>query len=566
MTPHNDGLGSNNWVVDASKSTSGSPMLASDLHLGTSMPSLWYMAHLSADDFDVIGATIPGLPAVVIGRNQFIAWGTTNLDPDVQDLIIERIDDTGRFVEYQGRMEPIEVVTEVIKVRWQEDIHHQVRITRHGPLISDSIRIVEQRRPLEEQRIPTDDLALRWVALGTDDNTIQAFFDINEARNWEEFTDALEHYMAPAQNFIYADVEGNIGYYGAGRIPIRANDNSLIPVEGWTGDHDWQGWIPFDELPHVYNPSNSVLATANNRPTPDDYPYMVGREWALPYRIERIHALLDEKEQLAIEDHMAMQGDTFSGWSQELLSLLLPLVYGQNDQQQQAIELLQAWDGTMHGDSPEAAIFSAWSLHLPRAIVDDEIGSKLTRYYEGWSIFTDRFLPETLQDRDSEWCDVVTTPEREDCAMIAQQTLQMALDDLEQELGPDIATWRWDELHIAIFPHQPFHTFGPLGALFSRSIPNGGGGQTLNVAPFSFRRPFEQRAGPEYRQIIDLSSTAGGYFIHPTGQSGHFLSPHYDDYLDDWQAIRYRPMRFDRVVIEQEQMAYLQLQPDVSSP
>lgn len=583
--PNGEGLGSNSWVVDGTKSASGKPMLADDPHLATRVPSTWYLAHLSAGELDVIGATLPGTPGIVIGHNRDIAWGVTNLGPDVQDLFRERLDPTGKMAEFQGTMEPMQIVTETIQVKGQPPVEQMVRITRHGPLISDALNANDAELPASARRAaPLEPLAFRWTALDAEDTTLTAFLALNDARNWEQFRAALSYYVAPSQNFVYADNQGNIGYYAPGRLPIRAAGDGALPAEGWSGKNEWTGFIPFEELPQAYNPPEHFIATANNRPVADDYPYFLGREWAQPYRAQRISDLLQAKDVLTIDDHAAIQSDVVSLYARQLLPQLLPLTTpGQGDEDlAQALEMLRGWDGTMSGDSAAAAIFAAWQQRLPRALSGDELGTDLINRYEGRSSFTTTFLHTTLADSNSVWCDDVTTPPAESCGSVVTEALSAALADLRARLGNDMGRWRWDQLHTTVFPHQPLDSVGPLRRIVSRSIGNGGDSNTVNVGPFGCARsataapsaspapsvrvfecaqPFQQRAIPGYRQLIDLGNLNAGRFIHAIGQSGHPLSPHYDDYMQDWQTVRYRTMRFERATVEQAQQATLRLQP-----
>jgi penicillin G amidase len=559
--PSGEGLGSNNWVVDGSKSTTGKPLLADDPHLGTRVPSIWYLAHLSGDGFNAIGATLPGVPGIVIGRNDAIAWGVTNLGPDVQDLFRERLDSSGRMAEFQGQMEPMTIITETIKVRGAPDVNQMVRITRHGPLISDAMNANNAALPADEQRQPLEPLAFRWTALDADDPTIVAFLAVNEAQNWEQFTSALRNYVAPAQNFVYADREGNIGYYAPGRIPVRAGGDGTLPAEGWSGAHEWIGWVPYEELPQSFNPPEHFIVTANNRPVPADYPHFLGRDWAARYRAERISELLRAKEQLSPNDFAAIQADQVSLLARELTPKLLKLVTPRNNNQLRAVALLQSWDGNTRGDSAAAAIFQAWFQRLPSALIGDDLSKNLTTQYIGRFSFMAPFVSATLADRENPWCDTTSTAERENCAMLAETTLQAALDELTQRQGVQIESWRWDRMHVVAFPHQPFDQVAPLKPLFSRSIAQGGDWSTVNFGPFSLSKPFEQTSIPGYRQIIDMADADGSRFIQAIGQSGNLLSPHYDDFLADWQAVRYRPMRFQPETVRRHQQATLRLIP-----
>ncbi len=310
-----EALGSNNWVVDGALTASGKPLLANDPHLGTQIPSLWYLAHLSAGDFDVIGATLPGIPAVAIGRNRFIAWSATNAAADVEDLYFERVDASGRNAEFRGAQEPMRIVTEVVNVKGGPPVEVQVRITRHGPMISDAINANSANSAAEQRSqgpgprpVPLEPLAFRWTALDDDDRTIMAFLRLNDARNWTDFTSALQDFATPSQNFVYADIEGHIGYYAPGRIPIRARGDGSMPVEGWTGDAEWTGWIPFEELPHGYDPPSHFFVTANNRPLGSDYPHLIALEYPEAYRAQRITDLIRGRTGLTPDDFRAIAG------------------------------------------------------------------------------------------------------------------------------------------------------------------------------------------------------------------------------------------------------------------
>jgi penicillin G amidase len=554
------GLGSNSWVVDGIKSATGRPFLANDPHLALSAPSTWYLAHLSANDLDVIGATIPGLPMIIIGRNRSIAWGITHLSSDVQDLYRERIDSTGSLAEFQGRMEPMRLITETIKVKGGADAERTVRITRHGPLISDVVGSTDSVPRGEQPQASAEPLALAWAALQPEDTTVKTFLGISEARNWDEFKRSLRECVAPALSFVYADVEGNIGYHVAGRIPIRSNGNGSLPAEGWTGANEWSGWIPFEKLPQVYDPPEHFIVTANNRPVAGNDSYFLGRQWQPAYRAQRIAQLLESKDKVSPEDHATIQCDTVSLQSRELIPLLLNLVTAQDESERHAIELLKGWDGDAHGDSAAAAIYESWLARLPRAICGDEVGPELISRYENRFDYVSRFLLYAAANPNSEWWDDVTTPDRETCSSVLSNTLRQALSDLKANLGERMESWRWDKIHRVIFPHHPFHNIGLLRGFFSRSAPHGGDRSTVNVGLFG-GQSFEQLVGPGYRQLIDLSNSQEGRFIMAIGMSGHFLSSHYDDYLTDWKEGRYRPLRFDSAAVEANREFTLRLEP-----
>jgi penicillin amidase len=559
-----ESLGSNNWVVDGTLSATGKPLLANDPHLGTKLPSTWYLAHLSAGDFDVIGATLPGTPAIAIGRNRFIAWGATNVAADVEDLYRERLDASGTFASFRGAQEPLTIVHETIRVKGGEPVRVDVRSTRHGPLVTDAINAGNADRA---ERLggpgpaPLAPLALRWTALDADDTTLSAFLKLNEARSWNDFTGALRDFVVPSQNFVYGDVDGHIGYYAPGRIPVRARGDGSLPADGWSGEAEWTGWIPFEELPHLYDPPEHFIVTANNRPAGSPYGHALGVDWPEPFRAARIAELLRGRSLLTADDFARIQGDTVSLQATALLPLLLRHARPESPAGRQALEILRQWDGDVRPSSHAAAIFEAWFLQLPDAIAGDELGSAATESYSGRFSFVTRFLVNTLSAEGSPWCDDVRTAGPDTCADAVTAALQGGIADLAQRLGGDMTRWRWDAVHRAIFPHQGLDTIAPLRWFLSRSVPNGGDWSTVNVGTVSTGQPYDQRSVAGHRTIIDLSPQNDSRFIIDLGQSGHPLSRHYDDFLHDWQQVRYRPMRTDRADIENGAIGRLRLTP-----
>ncbi|MFQ5577582.1 MAG: penicillin acylase family protein [Anaerolineae bacterium] len=530
-------IGSNNWVISGSRTETGFPLLANDPHLGARIPSIWYLAEIQGDKIHAIGATLPGLPSIVIGHNQDIAWGVTNLGPDVQDLYIERINPKNlNQYEVDGEWVDMTIVEEPIVVKDEEEpILWAARSTRHGPLISD----VSGSAPMP--------VALRWTSLDPDDTTLDTFLQINYAANWDEFTAAMKHYVAPSQNFVYADRQGNIGYFGPGHIPIRAKGDGMLPVPGWNGDYEWSGWIPFEALPQAFNPEAGYIATANNRVVPDTYDYFISNDWAPPYRarriVELIEALSAGGEKISVEDMIAIQGDQRSAQSRELLPLLLKLAPA-DERQSEALAYLKNWDGSTPTDSIAASIYHAWLLHLGRAIFEDDLRGAL------YDDFADRqhatFLTNIFSNPATTWCDNFLTTPAESCTDIAGEALDRALDDLEERLGKNMSHWEWGKIHRTQYPHSPFSQVAPLKSIFHRQIANGGDTYTVNVAPVRYSDAYLQYHVPSYREIIDLNNLTGSLFMHTTGQSGNIFSPHYDDLIERHQAVEYLPMSFGR--------------------
>jgi penicillin amidase len=555
--PDGLGLGSNSWVVDGTRTTTGLPILANDLHLEISMPAIWYLAHVTAGALDVVGATIPGLPGVIIGRNQSIAWAITNFPADVQDLFHERLSEDGRSAEFDGQMEPLQLIPETIKVKGKPDVQLLVRVSRHGPIITDAFNANDSAKPANQRpRTPMEPLSLRWTALDPGDTTAAALFDINTSRNWDDFRAALRGFVAPTLSFLYADNNGNIGYYAAGHVPLRAGGDGTIPSNGWTSAHEWTGAIAFDDMPHTYNPPEHFIVTANNRPVEQGYPYQLGDDWAPPERAERITQLLQNDQPLSPDSMTTIQNDTVSLVARSLLPELLALVTPLTSDEQQAADLLRTWDGDVRADSAAAAIYEAWSVRLSPALVSARLGPQLTDRY-----VSSQFVVDTLADRNSPWCDQATSSFRQDCATLARATLDDALGELHARLGANMLSWRWDQLHAAVFPHPIFDAVDILRPLFDRTIGTGGDTSTVAVGGYSHAKPYGQTIVAGYRQIIDLSNPSNDRFIQATGQSGDVLSQHYDDFLSDWQAGRYRPTFSEPTLLDQNRSSTLRLLP-----
>lgn len=529
--------GSNSWVVAGSRTASGKPMLANDPHLGSQIPAIWYLVELQGDKLHVTGASLPGIPGVIIGHNDNIAWGLTNLGPDVQDLYIERLNpDNPNQYEVDGKFVDLTIVEEVIRVKdVDEPLQYAARSTRHGPLISDVVGSAGQP------------LALRWTALDPADTTLNAFLGAAYAGTWGQFRAALKDFVAPSQNMVFADSLGNIGYFGPGRMPIRAQGDGSVPVPGWDSKYEWTGYIPFDDLPQSYNPAAGFIVTANNRVVGDDYPYFIANDWAPPYRAQRITELLQQlagdSDKLTMDDMARIQGDQRSAQARELLPFL-QAVQPELPREEQALAQLKAWDGTLAVDSVPATIYQAWFYQIGRVLFEDELRGDL---YEQ---FAKRkhpvYLATVLGDPRSTWCDNVLSAPREDCAAAAHEALERALDQLEKLAGSNMSNWQWGQLHQTQFPHKPFSEVALLKPLFHRQIANGGDSYTINEAGYPFTTPFLQNHLASYRQLIDMADPTADRFINTTGQSGNVLSAHYADLIARHQAVEYLSMTFGR--------------------
>jgi penicillin amidase len=523
-----DGRGSNAWVLSGKRTTNGKPILANDPHLSSSAPAIWYLARLNFGAEQVSGATIPGAPGVQIGRNRRIAWGVSTINVDSQDLYVEQVNDRNEAL-FQGAWEPMQVVQEVIKVRGEPNLVLNVRSTRHGPLLSDAVNPAGPA------------IAVRWTGGDPVDNALQLSLAINKARNWQEFTEAFRTYRAAQMNYVYADRAGNIGYFAGATIPIRPRGDGSLPLQGWTGEDEWVGYVPWEQLPQRFNPPEGYIVAANNL-VADGLPYSIGNSFAAPYRAARIVELVEAKERHSAESVAAMQGDVLADHAHRLMPLLLR-TNPTDERGRQALELLRGWDLRASGDSVAASVFESWYMHLAPNLFADELGPLWPSYSR--QLYAVGMAMEVALLEDQAWCDDATTKATESCADTLAAALADGLADMAVAQNTnDMAAWRWDNVHTAYFPHQPFGSDGMLGAPFNRSIPNGGDRFTVNVGS-SFRdwEDYAQFHAGQYRQIITFGDARGDRWIIAPGQDGDPNKPNYDNLLERWRDVEYLPMR-----------------------
>ena len=536
------GAGSNSWVVSGKRSASGKPLLANDPHLNLSAPPVWYFAELSAPGLDAIGATLPGVPGILLGRNDRIAWGATNTGPDVQDLYIEKMEGPDEYLTPKGPR-PFAVREETIRVRGASDVTLRVRSTRHGPVVSDVLR---QTRGLAPGGYV---IAFDWTGLSHDDTSVRTALELAQARNWKEFRHALRDLQAPQRNMLYADVDGNIGFIAAGRVPVRKPDNDLMglaPAPGWLAKYDWAGWIPFDQLPQSYNPPSGEIVAANQKIVPPGYRHFITSEWAPPYRARRIKELLDAVPKHTVPSFARLQADVVSLPAREQLPRMLK-THPLSPQARHALELLSSWDGSMSIDRPEPLIMTAWWRALARAIYADELGDAFDANWLQRPVFIGNVLAD--KNGESRWCDDVRTPKRETCDEVLSASLETALADLRKRYGSDMEGWKWGKAHLALHVHVPFDRSALLAPYFDISVPSPGGAFTVDVGRSRFNdeaRPYASRHAPSLRAIYDLSRPDGSLFIHSGGQSGNPLSPGYRAFTRAWAAGEYIPMHTNR--------------------
>lgn len=539
-----EGMGSNNWVVSGAHTASGKPMLANDPHLGLQAPALWYFASLRAPGLDVTGATLPGMPLVVLGHTPRFAWGFTNTAPDVQDLFIERLR-PGRPEQYQtpNGWGEFAVREEIIHVKDAPDVVLRVRESRHGPVISDIAEPVAQAAaPLGAQYV----VAFQWTALRPDDRTLQAGLKLNRATDWQSFREALRDFHAPQQNIVYADVDGNIAFIAPGRVPRRsvANDlKGLAPAPGWDARYDWLGFIPFEQLPQRFNPPDGVIVTANQKIVADDYPYFLTSEWTVPYRYERIRQLLAARKGHDADSFAAIQADVVSLAVRDALPLLLESAVAQDGSrprpQRDVFAALGRWDGTMSPDRFEPLVATAWLRELSRTLFGDKVGDGVfVRMWEQRNVQQAMLnVLRSPRGLGAFWCDLRETPEPDDCNRAIAVSWDRAFADLQRRYGDDPQRWRWGQAHAARSEHKPFARVPSLAGFFNIKVPTGGDTYTVNVGRHNLRdetAPFESVHAASLRAIYDLSDLDASRLISSTGQSGSVLSSHYRDWAERW--------------------------------
>jgi penicillin amidase len=525
---------SNVWVVDGRQTHSGKPILANDPHLGFAAPGIWYLARITTPGWSIEGATVAGVPFHLLGQNGRIAWGLTTTGADTQDLFVEHVAQ-GDPNQYETASGPrrFETWTETIRVRGGDDVVITVRSTRHGPVISD---VEASAAALATDRSV---VALAATGLLPDDRTADAFYGMNHATDWDAFTAALSHFDSPVQNVFYADRTGSIAMMTPGRIPIRRSGDGFMPAPGWDDSAEWDGFIPFDQLPRRLNPVEGLLVNANNRLVGPDYPYFISREWDMPYRAERILEVLHETRNQTLASHLALQHDAVSPMTAELLPLMLAHV-GRGERAGHAARLLASWDGRMIRDRPEPLIFVEWLRALDRDLFADELGDLFPQM---WDLHA-KLIARTLRN-ETAWCDDVNTPAPESCAEQVARALDQALDALTDRYGSDVAAWRWGVAHQARHDHPILSRIPVLRDFGDLAIAADGGNDTVNRGAMRVANsdhPFADIHGPGYRAVYDLADPDASMFEIATGQSGNPLSPHYADFLERWRDGLARPL------------------------
>lgn len=554
--------GSNNWVVSGAHTVTGKPMLSNDMHLNHQMPNLWYEAHLHCDNYEVIGVTLPGLPFVIVGHNQRVAWGFTNVGPTVEDLYVEEFNDQGQYKGPPTRTStdrytewyPAQHREEIIHVKGQADVRIDVVVTRHGPIITDLL-------PGETRKI-----ALKWTLY---DSLHNPFFDVDSAQNWDEFLKALETWDSPAQNAVYADVDGHIGYHATAHVPIRKAGDGSLPVSGADDDHEWTGYIPFDKLPGVYDPPEGILATANGRITPNKYPYSLSTEWDAPWRTERIYRVLESGKKFSAADMLSLQTDVYAAFDRfcaERFVYALDQTKNLSKRAQQARDLMRDWDGRLTIDSAAATIENRAQAELRRLLLEPKLGSgpqessarpndaTLTEHSVGLSwkdyhwFMSSIWLENILTKQPKRWL----PPQYADYDALLVAAVDAAVNS--PEAPKDLAQWRWGQFAPIEIDHPVLSRLPILGRWTGPGLHDQSGG--------SFTVKQVHRAfGPSERYTADLSNLDQSTLNTVTGQGGNFLSPYYMDQWKAWYEGTTFPLPFSKQAVAAAKRHELVLRP-----
>jgi len=577
LGPSGAGIGSNSWAVSGSLTATGTPLLANDPHLGIQMPSIWFQIGLhcrpksDACPYEIAGFSFAGVPGVVIGHNDKIAWGFTNVGPDVMDLYIEKInpEDPNQY-EVNGQWMDMDVRTETILVGGGDPVTLTVRTTRHGPIISDTYGALKDQ--VEPTATPFRDqagidlpehyaIALRWTALEPG-YTFDAIWGFNKAQNWQEFRQAARNFTVPAQNLLYADVEGNIGYQMPGSVPIRKNGDGRLPVPGWTDDYEWTGYIPFEELPYTLNPAEGYIVTANNQVNPPGYPYLITTDWDYGFRANRIVDMITNAPgKIDIAYIQQMQGDSYDANAGTFAPLLMA-VQLDDPNLVRTRGLLAGWDYQARMDSAPAAVFEVFWKNLLADTFNDDLPED---YWPGGGSRWNEVMRNLAGQPDHFfWDDKTTTDLVERRDDMLTKAFSEAAAEITQLQGRDLSKWNWGDLHTATFQNQTLGKSGiaPIEALFNRGPFRTAGGEAIvNATGWTSTDGYFVDWLPSMRMIVDLGDLRNSLTVHTTGESGHAYHPHYIDMADLWRNIQYYPMLWNEQAIVSNAEANLVLVP-----
>ena len=537
--------GSNAWALSGTKSTTGKPLLANDPHLLLMSPARWYEIHFVAPSLDVAGMSIPGVPFVIVGRNQRIAWGVTNAMMDDEDFYIERVDSLQHPTRYllNNTWLPMGETIDTIVVKGSLPVALSIYRTHRGPIVNKMEPMAHAASSL---------ISMRWTGYESS-NEAGAFYHIDKAGSWQEFQEALKSFAVPAQNFVYADIDGNIAYRTGGKLPIRKTKGPTLPFPGWTDEYDWMGFVPFDQMPHVINPPEGFIATANNKIVDDSYPYALSHHWESPWRSMRISEVLSEQNAFTVEETERLQCDLISLQAREMVPYILHAYDSTRITEgdvKTALEYLRNWNFEMRKEDVSSTLFQATVNKLIYNIFHDKMGDQLYGLYDTLASTPLSALEHLLKNPNSEWFDDRSTPVRETRDDIIRRSLSDALTMLKSDLGGSLKEWQWGRVHTVTFRHV-FGANNILSGIFNVGpFPVGGSHATINVGQYFIAHSFQSAVGPSMRQIFNLADINDTRTVLPPGQSGQVFTSHYKDQISLWLngGYKLRPMR--RSVLE----------------
>ncbi|MFN8294637.1 MAG: penicillin acylase family protein [Chitinophagales bacterium] len=548
--------GSNAWTVSGSRTKTGKPFLCNDPHLTLKNPNIWYMNHLHCPELHASGVTAPSLPMVQIGHNEKIGWGITLSYTDIEDVFVEKFtDETCTTYMHDGKLRETNIIEEKIFIKGEKMPHiEKVYETVHGTLISDVTGHSSMKLTLCSMAYKAGTATKGW-------------FLLNKAKNWNDFTDAVKHITAPGLNIVYADTDSNIGYYNSGKVPVRDKETASVPQAGWTAEHDWKSFVPFEEMPHALNPEKGYIITANHKIEPDDFPYFLGDIYMNGYRANRLEKMLLRKEKAEPKDFNEMQMDFYCTPGKQFASHFKDIKMD-NAELQRYVDILLAWDGVLDPEKIEGSLYKVGKLMVvkklygsavhDKKLVDELLGRGFHTIFGPVNSFLGHNTPtllRILEDKDSFWLQSAGGKEK-----LLKDGFKSAIDWLKLNYGTKYQKWKWGDLHAIVFPHalsaQP-----PLDKVFDIGpFPIGGDTDT----PFqTFIMAAEGYGGelsaPSYRQIIDFSDFDKSTVIMPLGNSGNMASPFYKNQLRDWFAGNTYPMCWTREKVEQHKKYSLKL-------
>lgn len=552
--------GSNAWAVDSTRSMSGKPMLANDPHLSMPSPARWYLLHGSAPGWNASGVSVPGVPVIVIGHNEHLAWGLTNAMLDDADYYLELVDTTKRSSYiFDGTSRPFIEREETIRIGKNDSLVIVVRESHHGPIIND----VHPRHLHADSATHIAPIAMRWTGAEVSDE-VYGFYLMNQATGADDFSRGLRELTVPGQAVVYADVEGNIGYWTTGRVPIRGNRQVMLPLSGATAASEWKGFVPFEQLPKLWNPPEGFIACSNQNIADAAYPHYLSTLWEPTSRIRRIRTLLQSSTKFTAEDFKQFQQDITSPFAQDVSADLLRAFEGTDLPDQHhvnALNYIRNWDYRFTQSDVTTTIFSVFFTRLVQNTFQDEMGNDLFDNFVFFGAIPYRVTSQLLAKDSSAWFDDIRTPVQETKEMILRKSLSDAIAELRSTIGDEMKTWQWGSLHTVTFRH-PFGTRKPLDKVFNLGpFPVAGGGTTLNKCEYKFSSPYTVSVGPSMRQVIDLGDPLTAFTVITSGQSGQPLHDHYDDQIPLWLNGGYLSLSMDWREIERMNWSRLTLTP-----